>query len=200
MLQACLMEGVLEAGCDEAGRGCLAGPVVAAAVILSDGFHHKLLNDSKLLSVKQRFEIEPYILENALSIGIGIVDEREIEEVNILNASFFAMHRAIEKLTIVPQHLIIDGNRFKMYKEIPHSCIVQGDSKFRSIAAASIIAKNHRDRIMEELDLNFPDYNWRKNKGYPTKAHRQAIIKHGVTIHHRRTFNLIGDSSQLALF
>lgn len=200
MLQACLMEGVLEAGCDEAGRGCLAGPVVAAAVILSDGFHHKLLNDSKLLSVKQRFEIEPYILENALSIGIGIVDEREIEEVNILNASFFAMHRAIEKLTIVPQYLIIDGNRFKMYKEIPHSCIVQGDSKFRSIAAASIIAKNHRDRIMEELDLNFPDYNWRKNKGYPTKAHRQAIIKHGVTIHHRRTFNLIGDSSQLALF
>lgn len=200
MLQACLMEGVLEAGCDEAGRGCLAGPVVAAAVILSDGFHHKLLNDSKLLSVKQRFELEPYILENALSIGIGIVDEREIEEVNILNASFFAMHRAIEKLTIEPQHLIIDGNRFKMYKEIPHSCIVQGDSKFRSIAAASIIAKNHRDRIMEELDIYFPDYNWRKNKGYPTKAHRQAIIKHGVTIHHRRTFNLIGDSSQLALF
>lgn len=200
MLQACLMEGVLEAGCDEAGRGCLAGPVVAAAVILSDGFHHKLLNDSKLLSVKQRFELEPYILENALSIGIGIVDEREIEEVNILNASFFAMHRAIEKLTIEPQHLIIDGNRFKMYKEIPHSCIVQGDSKFRSIAAASIIAKNHRDRIMEELDIYFPDYNWRKNKGYPTKAHRQAILKHGVTIHHRRTFNLIGDSSQLALF
>ena len=200
MLQACFIEGVFEAGCDEAGRGCLAGPVVAAAVILSDSFHHKLLNDSKLLSEKQRFELEPYIIENALSIGVGIVDEREIEDINILNASFLAMHRAIEKLMIEPQHLIIDGNRFKMYKAIPHSCIVKGDSKFRSIAAASVIAKNHRDRIMEELDTYFPDYGWRKNKGYPTKTHRQAIVKHGVTKHHRRTFNLLGDSSQLELF
>lgn len=200
MLQACFMEGVFEAGCDEAGRGCLAGPVVAAAVILSDRFHHKLLNDSKLLSEKQRFELEPYIIENALSIGVGIVDEREIEEVNILNASFLAMHRAIEKLKIEPQHLIIDGNRFKMFKTIPHSCIVKGDSKFRSIAAASIIAKNHRDRIMEELDSYFPNYGWRKNKGYPTKTHRQAIVKHGVTKHHRRTFNLLGNSGQLELF
>jgi ribonuclease HII len=200
MLQDSLMEGVLEAGCDEAGRGCLAGPVVAASVILPENFDHKLLNDSKLLSEKQRFELEPFILNSALCFGVGVVDEREIEEINILNASFLAMHRAIENLKLEPAHLIIDGNRFKTYKNIPHSCIIKGDSKFKSIAAASILAKNFRDRIMDKLDLDFPNYSWRKNKGYPTKAHREAIIKHGVTPHHRRTFNLLGDSSQLELF
>jgi len=200
MLQDSFMEGVLEAGCDEAGRGCLAGPVVAASVILPENFDHKLLNDSKLLSEKQRFELEPFILNSALCFGVGIVDEREIEEINILNASFLAMHRAIENLKLEPAHLIIDGNRFKTYKNIPHNCIIKGDSKFKSIAAASILAKNYRDRIMDKLDLDFPNYSWRKNKGYPTKAHRIAIIKHGVTPHHRRTFNLLGDSSQLELF
>lgn len=200
MLQDSFMEGVLEAGCDEAGRGCLAGPVVAASVILPENFDHKLLNDSKLLSEKQRFELEPFILNSALCFGVGIVDEREIEEINILNASFLAMHRAIENLKLEPAHLIIDGNRFKTYKNIPNSCIIKGDSKFKSIAAASILAKNFRDRIMDKLDLDFPNYSWRKNKGYPTKAHREAIIKHGVTPHHRRTFNLLGDSSQLELF
>ncbi|MBM3452241.1 MAG: ribonuclease HII [Bacteroidetes bacterium] len=200
MLIHSFIEGVLEAGCDEAGRGCLAGPVVAASVILPENFDHKLLNDSKLLSEKQRFELEPFILNSALCFGVGIVDEREIEEINILNASFLAMHRAIGNLKLEPVHLIIDGNRFKNYKNIPHSCIIKGDSKFKSIAAASILAKNYRDRIMNELDLNFPEYDWKRNKGYPTKAHRQAIIKHGVTPHHRKTFNLLGSSSQLELF
>ena len=200
MLQSCFMDGVLEAGCDEAGRGCLAGPVVAASVILPEDFHHKLLNDSKLLTEKQRFEIEPYIIEKALCFGLGIVNEREIEEINILNASILAMHRAIDKLKMEPEHLIIDGNRFKTFRNIQYCCIVKGDSKFQSIAAASILAKNHRDRIMNELDFSFPNYGWKKNKGYPTKAHRDAIVSHGVTIHHRRTFNLFGTSSQFELF
>jgi ribonuclease HII len=200
VLQSNFKKGVLEAGCDEAGRGCLAGPVVAAAVILPEDFNHGLLNDSKQLSEKQRMELEPYILENAICCGIGIVDEREIEEVNILNASILAMHRAIDQLSQVPVHLIIDGNRFKVYKEIPHCCIVKGDSKFQSIAAASVLAKNHRDRIMFGLDTFFPEYGWKKNKGYPTKSHREAIVKYGVTIHHRTTFNLLGTSNQLELF
>ena len=200
MLQAFLIQGVVEAGCDEAGRGCLAGPVVAASVVLAENFNHKLLNDSKLLSEKQRLELEPYIVENALCFGVGVVSEREIEEINILNASILAMHRAIEKLSIEPEHLIIDGNRFKSFKNIQHSCIVKGDSKFQSIAAASVLAKNHRDRIMDELALEFPVYGWDKNKGYPTKAHRQAILKFGITPHHRNTFNLLGNSGQLELF
>jgi ribonuclease HII len=200
MLKSFFLNGVLEAGCDEAGRGCIAGPVVAASVILSEGFNHELLNDSKLLSEKLRLELEPYILQNALCYGLGIVSEREIEELNILNASILAMHRAIAMLTKEPEHLIIDGNRFNTYKNIPHNCIVKGDSKFKSIAAASILAKNHRDRIMDELDLQFPNYYWKKNKGYPTKAHRQAIVKYGVTDHHRSTFNLLGAKSQLELF
>lgn len=200
MLNHYFIEGVLEAGCDEAGRGCLAGPVVAASVILPNGFNHKLLNDSKILSERKRLEFEPYIIENALCFGIGLADEREIEEINILNASILAMHRAIENLAQQPEHLIIDGNRFIKYKNIEHYCIVKGDSKYQSIAAASILAKNYRDRIMNELDLNFPVYDWKRNKGYPTKAHRQAIIKHGVTPHHRKTFNLLGSSSQLELF
>lgn len=200
MLNHYFIEGVLEAGCDEAGRGCLAGPVVAASVILPNGFNHKLLNDSKILSERKRLEFEPYIIENALCFGIGLADEREIEEINILNASILAMHRAIENLAQQPEHLIIDGNRFIKYKNIEHYCIVKGDSKYQSIAAASILAKNYRDRIMNELDLNFPVYDWKRNKGYPTKVHRQAIIKHGVTPHHRKTFNLLGSSSQLELF
>jgi ribonuclease HII len=200
MLQSYLIQGVLEAGCDEAGRGCLAGPVVAASVILTEKFKHELLNDSKLLSEKQRFQLEPFILENAICYGIGVVDEREIESINILNASILAMHRAIDNLSLEPDHLIIDGNRFKAYKNIQHCCIVKGDSKFQSIAAASVLAKNHRDRIMDELHLEYPIYNWKKNKGYPTKAHRQAILNFGVTPYHRATFNLLGKSSQLELF
>ncbi len=200
MLESSYVKNVLEAGCDEAGRGCLAGPVVAAAVILPKDFNHNLLNDSKQLSEKQRMQLEPYILENAICYGIGIVDERQIEEINILNASILAMHRAIDALIQEPEHLIIDGNRFKLYKTIPHCCIVKGDSKFQSIAAASVLAKNHRDRIMNDLDSLFPEYGWKRNKGYPTKLHRQAILKNGITIHHRNTFNLLGSPSQLELF
>lgn len=200
MLESSYVKNVLEAGCDEAGRGCLAGPVVAAAVILPEDFNHNLLNDSKQLSEKQRMQLEPYILENAISYGIGIVDERQIEEINILNASILAMHRAIDALIQEPEHLIIDGNRFKLYKTIPHCCIVKGDSKFQSIAAASVLAKNHRDRIMNDLDSLFPEYGWKRNKGYPTKLHRQAILKNGITIHHRNTFNLLRSPSQLELF
>lgn len=200
MLESSYVKNVLEAGCDEAGRGCLAGPVVAAAVILPEYFNHNLLNDSKQLSEKQRMQLEPYILENAICYGIGIVDERQIEEINILNASILAMHRAIDALIQEPEHLIIDGNRFKLYKTIPHCCIVKGDSKFQSIAAASVLAKNHRDRIMNDLDSLFPEYGWKRNKGYPTKLHRQAILKNGITIHHRNTFNLLGSPSQLELF
>jgi ribonuclease HII len=200
MLKPCFIEGIIEAGCDEAGRGCIAGPVVAASVILPVDFSHKLLNDSKLLSEKQRNVLEPYIIEKAISFGIGVVDEREIEEINILNASILAMHRAIAELTIVPEHILVDGNRFLSYKNIKHCCIVKGDSKFQSIAAASILAKNHRDRIMDELDGIFPNYRWKKNKGYPTIEHREAILKSGVSSHHRRTFNLLGSSSQLKLF
>jgi ribonuclease HII len=200
VLESSYVKNVLEAGCDEAGRGCLAGPVVAAAVILPKDFNHNLLNDSKQLSEKQRMQLEPYILENAICYGIGIVDERQIEEINILNASILAMHRAIDALIQEPEHLIIDGNRFKLYKTIPHCCIVKGDSKFQSIAAASVLAKNHRDRIMNDLDSLFPEYGWKRNKGYPTKLHRQAILKNGITIHHRNTFNLLGSPSQLELF
>jgi ribonuclease HII len=200
MLQAYFLQNSIEAGCDEAGRGCLAGPVVAAAVILKDDFHHDLLNDSKQLSETQRKLLEPFIISNSISIGLGIVTEREIEEINILNASFLAMHRAIRQLSVRPEHLIVDGNRFNKYQDIPHACIVKGDAKFRSIAAASVLAKNNRDRIMDDLDIKFPMYGWRKNKGYPTKQHRKAIAEFGASNHHRMTFNLLGISNQLDLF
>ncbi|MBI9064636.1 MAG: ribonuclease HII [Marinilabiliaceae bacterium] len=183
----------IEAGCDEAGRGCLAGPVVAAAVILPKTFTHELLNDSKKLTEKQREKLRPIIEEVALAWAVGIVDHKEIDDINILNASFLAMHRAVDQLKRKPQHLLIDGNRFKAYKEIPHTCIVKGDGKYLSIAAASILAKTHRDEWMNKAHAEYPQYAWDRNKGYPTKAHRAAIAEHGVTPLHRMTFRLLDD-------
>lgn len=179
-----------EAGCDEAGRGCLAGPVVAAAVILPKGYTNKRLNDSKKVSKKLRNELRIDIEKKAISIGIGIVDERKIEKINILQASLLAMHIAISKLNTVPSHLVIDGNKFNPYPEIEHTCVVKGDGKFLNIAAASIIAKTTRDDIMIELSKKFPNYLWNENKGYPTKKHRLAISKYGITGNHRKSFKL----------
>ena len=180
-----------EVGCDEAGRGCLAGPVVAAAVILGEGFNNEVINDSKKLSEKKRNELRVYIEENALAWAVGIVSPQEIDQINILNASFLAMHRAIDQLNTPIDFIIIDGNRFNAYKDIPHECIVKGDGKFQNIAAASILAKTYRDEIMDNLDVEFPQYNWKKNKAYPTKAHREAIAQFGTTPHHRMTFRLL---------
>jgi ribonuclease HII len=180
-----------EAGCDEAGRGCLAGPVVAAAVILPDDFFHPLLTDSKQVSEAHREILRPYIEQHALAWAVAVVNEKEIDEINILNASFLAMHRALDALTRVPDRLLIDGNRFKKYKDIPHHCIIKGDGKMSSIAAASILAKTHRDEIMLDLHLKYPVYHWEKNKGYPTRAHRQAIAAHGPCDRHRMTFTLL---------
>lgn len=188
---------LIEAGCDEAGRGCLAGPVFAAAVILPKGFKHKLLNDSKQLNDRQRKFLRPIIEKEAESFAVGQVDNNEIDEINILNASFLAMHRAIDQLKTVPQLLLIDGNRFKKYKEISHQCIVQGDGKYMSIAAASILAKTYRDDYMDELHGQHPQYNWIKNKGYPTIAHREGIELHGTTAYHRKTFKLLPDQIEL---
>ncbi|MBN2165658.1 MAG: ribonuclease HII [Marinilabiliaceae bacterium] len=193
-----LNEGIIEAGCDEAGRGCLAGPVVAAAVILPRGFYHPFLNDSKQVTEKKREELRIIIEKESVSWGIGIVDNNEIDKINILNASFLAMHRAVDKLKITPDHLLIDGNRFKQYRSIPYSCVIKGDGKYLSIAAASILAKTHRDEMMINLHDSFPFYNWKKNKGYPTKDHRKAIKDHGLTLLHRRSFRLLDD--QLSLF
>ena len=179
-----------EAGCDEAGRGCLAGPVVAAAVILPKGYTNKRLNDSKKVSEKLRNELRIDIEKKAISIGIGIVDERKIEKINILQASLLAMHIAISKLNTVPSHLVIDGNKFNPYPEIEHTCVVKGDGKFLNIAAASIIAKTTRDDIMIELSKKFPNYLWNENKGYPTKKHRLAISRYGITGNHRKSFKL----------
>ena len=179
-----------EAGCDEAGRGCLAGPVVAAAVILPKGYTNKRLNDSKKVSEKLRNELRIDIEKKAISIGIGIVDERKIEKINILQASLLAMHIAISKLNTVPSHLVIDGNKFNPYPEIEHTCVVKGDGKFLNIAAASIIAKTSRDDIMIELSKKFPNYLWNENKGYPTKKHRLAISRYGITGNHRKSFKL----------
>lgn len=181
---------LIEAGCDEAGRGCLAGPVFAAAVILPDGFHNELLNDSKQLSEKQRDLLRPVIEQEALAWAVASVDNHEIDEINILNASILAMHRALDQLKIRPQHIIIDGNRFKKYGDIPHLCIVKGDGKYMSIAAASVLAKTHRDEYMKKLHEQFPVYNWQQNKGYPTQEHRNKIKAHGITDYHRKSFNL----------
>lgn len=190
-------ESLIEAGCDEAGRGCLAGPVVAAAVILDRNKNYPLLDDSKKLTEKQRMKLRTVIMDEALAYGIGIVDNNEIDEINILKASFLAMHRAIEQLSISPELLLIDGNRFNPYKEIKHQCIVGGDAKYQSIAAASILAKTTRDAMMEEYDKIYPMYNWKKNKGYPTLEHKNAISEHGTTPLHRMTFNM---TIQLKLF
>ncbi len=196
-LELFLEEGRIEAGCDEAGRGCLAGPVVAAAVILPPDFENDLLNDSKKLSEKQRYSLRPIIEEQALTYAVGIVDNEEIDKINILNASFLAMHRAVEQLVQTPEHLLIDGNRFRPYPEINHTCVIKGDGKFLPIAAASILAKTYRDDIMDELDLEYPSYQWCKNKGYPTKAHREAIQEVGVSDYHRKSFRLLPDQLTL---
>ena len=191
MLSAFHTKGVIESGCDEAGRGCLAGPVVAGAVILPPTFKNSSLNDSKKLSEKKRYLLRDIIIKDAVCWGLGIVTNEEIDEINILNASFLAMHRAIDGLKIKPEALLIDGNRFNPYKNIHHHCIVKGDSKFLNIAAASIIAKTFRDDIMQSIGKDFPNYCWHQNKGYPTNKHRTAIAKYGVTSHHRKSFKLL---------
>lgn len=181
----------IEAGCDEAGRGCLCGPVVAAAVILPNDFKNGILTDSKKLSEKQRDKLRIIIENEALAWAVAYVDHKTIDKINILNASILAMHKAVEKLKIKPEHLIIDGNRFKPYKKIPHKCIVKGDAKYLSIAAASVLAKTHRDEYMQQLDKEFPQYLWKKNKGYPSKQHRKAIREFGITKYHRLSYKLV---------
>ena len=188
----------IEAGCDEAGRGCLAGPVFAAAVILPETFQNELLNDSKQLTEKRRYALRPIIEQEALAWAVGIVMPEEIDRINILKASFLAMHRAVDQLKVRPQHLLIDGNRFTPYPEVPHTTIVKGDGTYMSIAAASILAKTYRDDYMNQLDEQFPVYHWKENKGYPTKAHREAIRQFGITHHHRKSFTLL--PQQLELF
>ena len=191
MLLPYYREGIIEAGCDEAGRGCLAGPVYAAAVILPPDYHNDLLNDSKQLSEKKRDQLRSIIERDAISGAVGIVDNQEIDQINILNASILAMHRALDQLTVCPQEIIVDGNRFKPYRDIPHTTIVKGDGKYMSIAAASILAKTHRDECMLALHQQYPQYHWDSNKGYPAPVHRQAIRLHGTTPYHRLTFQLL---------
>lgn len=189
----------IEAGCDEAGRGCLAGPVFAAAVILPADFENELLNDSKKLTEKQRYQLRPIVEEQALAWAVVAVDNNEIDEVNILNASFLAMNRAVEKLDTNPEHLLIDGNRFRTKSKIPYTCMIKGDGRFYSIAAASILAKTYRDDYMAEIHREFPHYDWHKNKGYPTKKHRAAIKEFGPTKYHRMTFRLLDEQLSLDL-
>ena len=191
MLLPYYKEGIIEAGCDEAGRGCLAGPVYAAAVILPPDYHNDLLNDSKQLSEKKRDQLRSIIERDAVSWAVGIVYNQEIDQINILNASILAMHRALDQLTVCPQEIIVDGNRFKPYRDIPHTTIVKGDGKYMSIAAASILAKTHRDECMLALHQQYPQYHWDSNKGYPAPVHRQAIRLHGTTPYHRLTFQLL---------
>ena len=199
MLRTYLNPDTIEAGCDEAGRGCLAGPVYAAAVILPDNFSNELLNDSKQLTEAQRYALREVIEREAVAWAVGVVTAAEIDEINILRASILAMQRAVEQLKIVPQHLLIDGNRFTPYRKIPYTTVVKGDATFMSIAAASILAKTYRDDYMLKISKEFPDYDWQHNKGYPTPKHRAAIRRYGVTPHHRMTFNLTGENPQLAL-
>ena len=189
----------LEAGTDEAGRGCLAGPVVAAAVILPQSFDHPILNDSKQLSEKQRLQLKPYIEEKALAYAVSFVWQQEIDKINILQSSLLAMHKALAELSIEPEFIIIDGNKFNTFKSIPHQTIVKGDGKFMSIAAASILAKTYRDEYMEKIHEEFPEYNWKQNKGYPTREHREIIQKNGITLHHRRSFRLYPEQLSLEL-
>ena len=213
MLEAYYKEGVIEAGCDEAGRGCLAGPVFAAAVILPSDFQNEMLNDSKQLTEKKRYQLREVIEREALAWAVGIVDNHEIDQINILNASILAMHRALDQLKLRPQNIIVDGNRWKPYKEptandnvndndnkptvIPATTIVKGDGKYLSIAAASILAKTYRDDFMLRIHEEFPQYHWDKNKGYPAKVHREAIRQFGTTPYHRMSFNLLGNTQQL---
>ncbi|HKR03436.1 MAG TPA: ribonuclease HII [Bacteroidia bacterium] len=180
----------IEAGCDEAGRGCLAGPVFASAVILPEKFHHKLLNDSKQMTEGNRNLLREIIEKKAVAWAVGICDHTEIDSINILNASFLAMHRALEQLPVEPQAILVDGNRFKPYKNILHHCIIEGDAKYKSIAAASVLAKTHRDEFMMQLHQRFPQYGWNTNKAYATKFHREALMKFGETPYHRKSFRL----------
>lgn len=187
----------LEVGTDEAGRGCLSGPVVAAAVILPKGFEHPFLNDSKQLSEKKRQELRPFIEENALAFGVSFVHEQEVDKINVLQASITGMHRSISAMNVVPEFIIVDGNKFKPYKEIPYETIVKGDAKYMSIAAASVLAKTYRDEYMAKIHEEFPVYNWKKNKGYPTKEHRNAIREFGANKYHRKTFKLLPEQLKL---
>ncbi|QES90513.1 ribonuclease HII [Rhizosphaericola mali] len=197
MLSSFLYPDEIEAGCDEAGRGCYAGPVFAAAVILPVDFDHPLLNDSKQVNEKNRDILRPYIEENALAYGIAMINNEEIDQINILKASFKAMHLALDQLKLRPDRLLIDGNRFVPYQEIPHNCIIKGDGKYKNIAAASILAKTHRDSYMKNLDIEFPMYNWKKNKGYGTLDHRKAIEQFGITSYHRKSFNILPIQTKL---
>ncbi len=190
MLKSCYNSRYVEAGLDEVGRGCLAGPVVAAAVILPADYSHGLLNDSKQLTAQQRTLIEQDIIREAIDWAIAEVSHEEIDRINILKASFLAMHRAVDRLKTAPEHLLVDGNRFTPYPMLPHTCIVKGDSQYCSIAAASVLAKNYRDRLMNELAKEYPHYGWEHNVGYPTIAHRKALLEFGVTPYHRRSFRL----------
>lgn len=197
MLLPFFQKGICVAGCDEAGRGCLAGSVYAAAVILPPDFECTALNDSKQLTERQRYALRPIIEQNAVAWAVGVVSAKEIDEINILNASILAMHRAIDALKVVPEHLIIDGNRFKPYKNIPYDTIIKGDGKYLSIAAASVLAKTYRDDYMNALHEEFPMYGWSQNKGYPTKQHRQAIENYGISPYHRVSYRLIDDQLKL---
>lgn len=181
----------LEVGTDEAGRGCLSGPVVAAAVILPPDFHHELLNDSKQISEAKRKILRPIIEKEALAYGVSFIHNEEVDQLNVLQASLTGMHRSIDQMSLVPEFIIVDGNKFKPYKEIPFETIVKGDAKFKSIAAASVLAKTYRDDFMEQIHEEFPQYNWKQNKGYPTQEHRTAIAKYGATKYHRKTFKLL---------
>ena len=193
MLEGHYYEGKIEAGCDEAGRGCLAGSVYAAAVILPDGYQNELLNDSKQLSEKKRYQLREIIERDAMAWAVGIVTPEEIDKINILNASILAMHRALDQLKVRPEAIIVDGNRFKKYQNIPYTTIVKGDGKYLAIAAASILAKTYRDDYMNQLAEEYPQYDWLSNKGYPTKKHREAIKQFGITPYHRKSYNLLGD-------
>jgi len=195
-LSSCHTKNCIEAGCDEAGRGCLAGPVFAAAVILPPDYTNAELTDSKKLSEKKRLTLRTQIKHDARAFAVGIVTAQEIDEINILRASFLAMHKALEQLSITPEHILVDGNRFTPYKSIPHTCIIKGDGKYLSIAAASILAKTYRDEYMEQIHVEYPRYNWAQNKGYPTLEHRTAVITHGHSPYHRRSFAV---SNQLSL-
>ena len=193
MLASHYYEGKVEAGCDEAGRGCLAGSVYAAAVILPENYQNELLNDSKQLTEKKRYQLREIIERDAVAWAVGIVTPEEIDKINILNASILAMHRALDQLKVRPEAVIVDGNRFKKYKDLPHTTIVKGDGKYLSIAAASILAKTYRDDYMNTLAEEYPQYDWLSNKGYPTKKHREAIRQFGITPYHRKSYNLLGD-------
>ena len=198
MLASHFYEGKIEAGCDEAGRGCLAGSVYAAAVILPEDYQNELLNDSKQLTEKRRYELREIIQRDAIAWAVGIVTPEEIDKINILNASILAMHRALDQLKVRPEAIIVDGNKFKPYQKLPHTTIVKGDGKYLSIAAASILAKTYRDDYMNRLAEEYPQYDWLSNKGYPTKKHREAIRQFGITPYHRKSYNLLGDG-QLTL-